>query len=421
MSAQGTVVTGIPSSGRALTYSVVSIIFLAILCLAYAINAADRQLFPTLLPAIRAAFGYDLKTAGLMSTIFTLGLAVAGIPAGYLVDRFSRKAIILTAMVIYSLFTLATIYSYGLWDMVFYRAMTGIGEGMQMAALFAAVGSFFHRKRSFFMGWMIVAYGAGAFLGPRLGAMLSQSANSWQTPFIWFTVAGLVIAAIVLVFVPKSFTESKGPENTTVIDQAAIAHMPANLWNRNVIVSFIGCVILGYALYGFIGLYTTYVKDVLHFQQVDAAAALSFFGLGGFLSFVGGWCGDRFQQRWVTAIAFGLLAVVGYSMYNIATSVTSQSFLCFMVGALGSGFVFVNLLTLLQRSVRPQMVGRASGIFLTSLFGAASTAGYLMGYLVGVLGWSGAALVELTLFPLIGMVVMLLINQKQLIAVTKRA
>jgi MFS family permease len=421
MSVQGTVVTGMPSSGRALTYSVASIIFLAILCLAYAINAADRQLFPTLLPAIRAAFGYDLKTAGLMSTIFTLGLAVAGLPAGYLVDRFSRKAIILIAMVIYSLFTLATIYSYGLWDMVFYRAMTGIGEGMQMAALFAAVGSFFHRKRSFFMGWMIVAYGAGAFLGPRLGAMLSQAANSWQTPFVWFTVAGLVIAAIVLVFVPKSFTESKGPANTTLIDQAAIAHMPTNLWNRNVIVSFIGCVILGYALYGFIGLYTTYVKDVLHFQQADAAAALSFFGLGGFLSFVGGWCGDRFQQRWVTAIAFGLLAVVGYSMYNIATSVTSQSFLCFMVGALGSGFVFVNLLTLLQRSVRPQMVGRASGIFLTSLFGAASTAGYLMGYLVGVLGWSGAALVELTLFPVIGMVVMLLINQKQLIALTKKA
>ena len=93
MSVQGTVVTGTPSTSRALTYSVASIIFLALLCLAYSINAADRQLFPTLLPAIRTAFGFDLKTAGLMSTIFTLGLAVAGIPAGYLVDRFSRKAI----------------------------------------------------------------------------------------------------------------------------------------------------------------------------------------------------------------------------------------------------------------------------------------------------------------------------------------
>ena len=117
--------------------------FLVLLCLAYSINAADRQIFPTLLPAIRQAFAYDLKVAGLLSTFFTLGLAVAGLPTGYVVDRVSRKTIILVAMVIYSVFTFATIYAYGFWDMLLYRAMTGVGEGMQMAALFAAIGSYF--------------------------------------------------------------------------------------------------------------------------------------------------------------------------------------------------------------------------------------------------------------------------------------
>jgi MFS family permease len=58
----------------------------------------------------------------LLSTIFTLGLAVAGIPSGYILDRTSRKSIILVAMVIYSVFTMATIYAYGFWDMLFYRA-----------------------------------------------------------------------------------------------------------------------------------------------------------------------------------------------------------------------------------------------------------------------------------------------------------
>jgi len=420
MSAPGTFVTAAPSSTRALSYSLLSIVFLVLLCLSYSINAADRQIFPTLLPAIRETFGYDLKTAGLLSTIFTLGLAVAGIPAGYLVDRSSRKTIILIAMVIYSLFTLATIYAYGFWDMVFYRAMTGVGEGMQMAALFAAVGSFFHRKRSFFIGWLIVAYGVGAFLGPRAGAMLSQSADSWQSPFVWFTFIGLGVALIVLIFVPKSFTEHAGPQSLDAVDQAAVANVPESLWNRNVIMGFIGCVILGYSLYGFIGLYTTYLRDVLHFPPADAAAAFSFFGLGGFLSFAGGWLGDRFQQRWVTAIAFGLLAVVGYAMYNLATTAPWQSFLSFMTGALGSGFVFVNLLSLLQRSVRPQMVGRASGIFLTSVFGAGSTAGFLMGALVGAFGWSGAALIELTLFPVIGIIAMVLVDPAQLIAADRR-
>jgi MFS family permease len=409
------------SAARTAPYPLASMVFLILLCLAYSINAADRQIFPTLLPAIRQTFAYDVKVAGLLSTIFTLGLAVAGLPSGYVADRASRKTIILFAMVIYSVFTLATIFAYGFWDMLFYRAMTGIGEGMQMAALFAAIGSYFHRKRSFFIGWLIVAYGVGAFLGPRAGSMLAQGADGWQTPFIWFAFTGLAIAAIVLVFVPQDFTESKGPDQSRPIDQAALAGMPAGLWNRNVVMGCIGCIILGYSLYGFIGLYTTYLREDLLFSPADAAAAFSFFGLGGLVSFAGGWFGDRFPQRWVTAIAFALLAGVGYAMYNWSTSLQSQSVLSFLTGALASGFVFFNLLSLLQRSVRPQLVGSASGLFLTSLFGSASTAGYLLAVLVGAFGWGGAALIELTLFPIIGIIAMALVDPKQLIAVTKKA
>ena len=413
-----------------------SILLLAILCLAYSINAADRQIFPTLLPLIRKTFGYNLKIAGLLSTIFTLGLAVAGIPTGYLTDRTSRKAVILIGMFVYSVFTLATVYAHGFWDMLFYRAMTGIGEGMQMAALFAAIGSYFHAKRSYYIGWLIVAYGVGAFVGPRVGAKLAQAAASkapalagiaWHVPFVWFAVSGLVIAAIVLLFVPKGFSESKGPgaakgsAATAAVDESAVAHVPTNLWNRNVILGFIGSVILGYSLYGFLSLYTTYVKEALKYSPLDAAAAFSYFGLGGFCSFIGGWFGDRFPQRWVIAVAFACLATVGYSMYNGATLLPAQSLLCFLTGAFGSGFVFVNLLSLLQRSVRPQMVGRASGIFLTSLFGSASTAGYLMGWLVTKLGWGRAAVVELTLFPVIGIIAMAVVNPNQLIAVKSKA
>jgi MFS family permease len=409
------------SAARTAGYPLASMVFLILLCLAYAINAADRQIFPTLLPAIRQTYAYDLKVAGLLSTIFTLGLALAGLPTGYVVDRISRKTVILVAMAVYSVFTLATIYASGFWDMLFYRAMTGVGEGMQMAALFAAIGSFFHRQRSFFIGWLIVAYGVGAFLGPRVGSMLAQAADSWQTPFVWFAFTGLVIAAIVLVLVPRDFTESKGPDQSAPIDQAALAGMPAGLWNRNVVLGAIGCAILGYSLYGFIGLYTTYLREGLHFSPADAAAAFSFFGLGGLMSFAGGWFGDRFPQRFVTAIAFGLLAGVGYAMYNWSTALPSQSILSFLTGALASGFIFVNLLSLLQRSVRPHLVGCASGIFLTAVFGAGSTAGYLLAVLVEAFGWGGAALIELTLFPLVGIIAMALVDPAQLIAVTRKS
>jgi predicted MFS family arabinose efflux permease len=264
---------------------------------------------------------------------------------------------------------------------------------------------------------MVVAYGVGAFFGPRIGAALAQAVNSWRAPFIWFAVVGFLMALVVLLTIPEGFSESKGPAATATVAPEAIAHIPANLWNRNVILGVVGCIILGYTLFGFIGLYTTYLRDVQKYAPMAAANAFSFFGMGGLMSFVGGWCGDRFPQHGVIGVAFAFMAAVAYSMYNVANSFSAQSLLCFLTGVVASGFAFVNLLSLLQRSVRPQMVGRASGIFLTSLFGSASTAGYLMGVLVGKFGWGNAALIELTLFPIIGIIAMLLINPNQFIGV----
>ena len=87
--------------------------------------------------------------------------------------------------------------------------------------------------------------------------------------------------------------------------------MPENLWNRNVVMGLIGCVILGYSLYGFIGLYTTYLRE-----------------------------GLLFSQRSMRPLALG-------AMYNWSTSLQSQSIVCIWIGC-------------------------ASGIFLTSWFGLGS-------------------------------------------------
>jgi MFS family permease len=393
----------------------VSILFLFLLCLSYIINAADRQIFPMMLTWITKAYGFNLQESGLLSTVFTLGLAIAGIPTGYFMDRSSRKTVMIVGMVIYSVFTLATVFATGFWDMLTYRAITGIGEGMQMAALFAVVGSYFHETRTFAMSCLVVAYGVGGFLGPSIGTKITLTTNDWHLPFIAYAVAGLVIAGIVLFFVPKAFSESKGQSTTSVVDKAAFAHMPENLWNRNVILGFAAAIITGFSLYGFISLYSTYLIKVLNFPPMSAGLAFSFFGLGGLMSLVGGWCGDRFNQRYVTAIAFACASAVGYVMYNVATSVNAQCFLTFLTGTFCSGFLYLNVCSLLQRSVRPDMVGRASGIFVTSLFLSAAIAGWLFAKLVESFGWGGAAMIELSLFPIIGIIATLLINPAQLI------
>ena len=107
----------------------------------YVVNAMDRIVFPVLLPNVAHEYGFQLASGGFLATIFTLGLGVAGVPGGYLFDHMSRKAIAVWGVVIYSVCTMLTCVSVGFYDMAAYRAVSGVGEALQNAAIFTMAGS----------------------------------------------------------------------------------------------------------------------------------------------------------------------------------------------------------------------------------------------------------------------------------------
>ena len=74
----------------------------AILLASYAINAMDRQLFPLVASDVRREYGFSLSKSGLLSTIFTLGMALAGLPTGYLLARSTRKTTVQIGIAIFS-------------------------------------------------------------------------------------------------------------------------------------------------------------------------------------------------------------------------------------------------------------------------------------------------------------------------------
>src|SRR3984893_19021621 len=79
----------------------VAIAMYCVLLVSYVLMAADRYLFPVLAPDVRKAFGFSLANTGLLSTIFTLGLGIGGLPTGYLLSPLSRKNIILVGIAIF--------------------------------------------------------------------------------------------------------------------------------------------------------------------------------------------------------------------------------------------------------------------------------------------------------------------------------
>jgi MFS family permease len=97
-----------------------------VLCLSFMLNAIDRQVFYLLLPEKGKEFGFTLKESGFLATGFTLGLAVAGFlsgfSSGFIVDRFSRKTVIIVSVLVYSAGTAAIPLATAITDMHWRRS-----------------------------------------------------------------------------------------------------------------------------------------------------------------------------------------------------------------------------------------------------------------------------------------------------------
>ena len=397
----------------------VAIASLVVLACSYVVNAMDRQVFPVLLPGIRSDFHFSLSQGGLLSTIFTLGIGVVGLPTGYLLDRYSRKSVMLVGILIYSVFTILTAVATGFGDMFAYRTLSGVGEAMQNAALFSAVGAYFYANRSLALGALNCSYGIGGFLGPLIGTAIAGGNTGWRTPFWTYGLVGIAFAVLIVVFIRKSFTEREDSAGATG-PLLNTDHVPSILYNRNVLLLGLAAVVVGISMYGYIGLYPTFLEAKLHLSTGQASLAASMFGLGALLGVPAGWLGDRFNQRIVMLVAILVGSVIGYLLFNGPVTAGPQYVLSFAEGAIASGFLFVNIYSAMQRSVRPNAIGRVSGVFVATFYIPAAFAGYLFSALVNSTGWGGAGIWQLTVLPLIGAVALLFIDPRRMCHVAAR-
>jgi MFS transporter, DHA1 family, inner membrane transport protein len=70
----------------------------------------------------------------------------------------------------------------------------------------------------------------------------------------------------------------------------------------------------------------------------------------------------------------------------------------------------VNLAAYQVKSVRGDLAGRASGLFVTALYASATLAGYSIGWLVRLFGWTTAGDVQLALLCFIGAILSLMVR-----------
>jgi MFS family permease len=380
-----------------------------ILLVGYTLMAADRYLFPVLAADVRKAFGFTLANTGLLATIFTLGLGVGGLPTGYLLAHFSRKSVLLIGIAIFSAATALTTAVPGFWTMLVCLALQGIGMSMMATSMFALAASYFAQNRSAAIGSVNFCYGIGGFLGPYLAGKLRQSYNSWHAPMISFGVFGFVMVALIAVTVRPWFSETRRAAEV----KAGSGGAPG-LANRNTVILTILSIIHGLSMYGFLGLYPTFLRETLHYTPTNAGKVIGFFGVGALASIIGGWVGDRYSPRLVLSGSLLSIAVLGYLFFQESHSMLTREILTCIYGVTGSAVLYVNLAGYHVKALRSNLSNRGSGMFVTSLYGGAAFGGYVLGALASHGGWLQASEIEMSLLCLIGAVLALALRPSEM-------
>jgi predicted MFS family arabinose efflux permease len=366
-----------------------------VLLASYVVNAMDRQLFPLVAPDVRREYGFSLASVGLLSTVFTLGMAVAGAPTGVLLARVSRRTALLAGIALFSAGTGLTVLSRGFVDMLLYRTLTGVGEAMQLTVLLAIAANAFVRYRAAALGAVNFSFALGAIVSPVLGGALLATYGTWRAPMIVFALLGFAAMALIAIAVEPSLTERDNTIPMHGRDDAA-----ATLVNRNTILLTAMSLLGGLVIYGYLGLYPTFLREGLGYSPANAGFVMSLYGLGALASIAGGWIGDRGSPRIVLSATFFAAAILGYLLFNGSSASYWQATLSFAWGVIVSGVVYVNLAGYHVKAVRTELAGRASGVFVTSLYLSAAVAGYAMGWIANRAGWAAAGTIQLSLCSL---------------------
>ncbi len=180
---------------------------LAIASVALIMTLGNSMLIP-ILPQMRSALDLSQFKVSLTITVFSVVGAIFIPIFGYLSDRFTRKAIIIPALIFYSvgglLAGIATLLlskkAYA-WILVG-RVFQGIGAAGTTPMSMALAGDLFKGGRaSKVLGLVEASNGMGKVLSPLIGSLLA--ALIWYAPFFAYPFFGLMAIVLTWIFVKE--------------------------------------------------------------------------------------------------------------------------------------------------------------------------------------------------------------------------
>jgi EmrB/QacA subfamily drug resistance transporter len=163
------------------------------LMLAMLLAALDQTIVSTALPRIASDL-HGLSKYSWVATAYLLTSAIATPLYGKIGDMFGRKKIFQSAIIIFLIGSMLCGVSQTMNQLIFFRALQGIGAGGLMTLTLAIVGDVVSpRQRGRYQGYFGAVFAIASVLGPLLGGLFTDNL-SWR----WVFYINVPIGAVAL-------------------------------------------------------------------------------------------------------------------------------------------------------------------------------------------------------------------------------
>ena len=386
---------------------------LLLLWMAYLLNQGDRQVFNTVLPAIREALNLTDTSVGLIATIFNLFYACCVPFGGWAGDRFSRKWVVTVAIIFWSVATMFTGLANGVFLLILVRSVaTGGGEAFFGPANYSLLGQYHTDTRARAMSIHQTAYYVGVILAGWLAGLIADRfdainpGNGWKYSFIIFGAAGIVWG-ILMIFRLKDKEVTDSAERRKVVQNPLTA-----IWQgfRTVFTTptalmlTIGFSGLIFVITGYMTWMPAYLQEELGQSQAAAGFNSMFWTyLAAFAGvLIAGVLSDRFASKNRKARmllqAAGLVVGAG-PLFVIGESKTVWIlYLCFAGWGFFRAFFDANTYAVLYDVTPPHLHASCSSAMITTGFAVGAFAPVVLGAMKDSMGSLQAT------FPVLGVI-----------------
>lgn len=177
---------------------VINVYCVLVLLIVSIFNFIDRSILSPNYNLIMAEFGITEAQMGLVSTVFTITIAICTVFFGFLNDKVNRKWLLFIGGIEYSLFSILIGYSPNYYTLLILKIFTGIGIGVILPVSYSILSDMF---RNTSRGKVFSVFGIATTIGNALGVVLSGEYGTngdWRTPFIVVGTINLLSSLFVL-------------------------------------------------------------------------------------------------------------------------------------------------------------------------------------------------------------------------------